>query len=297
MQHGTARHDPTSDLLDSDGRPVGEIGSRLYDPSATELLGCPYADARHGRPMNHTALRQLSAAWPGVLAAARTLAGPGPATVHRAWRAVVAGTRAPAAHRTYVGGPIPRVLSALYKSSLGFSQVLTALLLAQDGMADVPLGSLGNADAFFALLDRERWLVGAEQVCAGPANLIGQMFDALQGAPARPSTVLDSLGNLEQWTDDRVAWVAVQVAHLGAVRELAAERGLDGSVWHTRVAVGLPCLRSVLAQPGRNAEHARRLFHSGDSPVVLERYLAARPTTLDGLEAHRDACLAPLSRR
>ena len=40
--------------------------------------------------------------------------------------------------------PIPVALAALYKTSLGLSQVTAALLLADDGVADAPLAELGD---------------------------------------------------------------------------------------------------------------------------------------------------------
>lgn len=290
MDHGTAEHDPTSDLLDEDGRPVGEIGSRRYDPEATELVQCPYADARQGNPMNHTALRQLSTVWPEVLRAAGALAGPTP-TAHGAWRACIAGTRAPALHHHRYGTPVPRLLSALYKSSLGFSQVLTALLLSEPGLADVPLASLGTPDAFFALLDRERWLVGADQVCAGPRPMIEQMFEAL-ATGGTASTALEGLAPLAPWIDQRTEWIGVQVAFIGAVQDLARTRQLPHRAWRKWVQPGLPCLRSVLARPGRSARHATRLFPSGGSPARVLAFLDQAPSTLEGLADHRARTLA-----
>ncbi len=273
IPHGTPRHDPTSDLIDVDGRPVGEIGSRAYDPAATRLVRCPYPDARRGGLMNQTALRQLSSCFDEVAELAARHVGPIP-TVHAAWRACVAGTRAPAVHHDREGTPIPRPLSAWYKASLGFSQVLTALLLADDGVADAPLAELGDASAFLELLERDRWLVGAEQVCAGPAAMIGRLFDLL--AEGRADGGADA-----PWIDERAAWIGVHVGFLGAVRTLAASATVDPGDLSVALQPTLPCLRSVLAVPGRQAAHARRLFPSGGSPPAVEQFLHEASTASD----------------
>ena len=253
---------------------MGEIGSRHYDPHATEIVRCPYHDARRGGPMNQTAFAQLSRVWHDVLELASWLAGPD-ATVHRAWRAAIAGTRAPAVHAARCDGPVPRPLSALYKASLGFSQVLTAMLLADDGVADAPLGDLGDARSFLALLERDRWLVGAEQVCAGPAPMIAELFDALAqgGPPSAPVPAsLDALAPVDAWIDDRTAWLGVQIVELGARREAAA-RGDMGALPAAN-SPWIPCLRSMFAVPGRRPDHARRLFPAGSVPAPVARLLA-----------------------
>ena len=259
MLDAQAHFDPTADLFDEDGRPIGEVGSTHYERVETELVRCPYADARHGGPMNQSALRQLGEVWSDVRTLASCVAGPH-ATVHRAWRAAIAGTRAPAVFAERAEGPVPRALSAWYKASLGFSQVLTALLLSDEGVADAPLDSLGEADDFLALLERDRWLVGAEQVCAGPASMIAQLFQAL--ADARPDAAwppsLAVLAPLDPWIDARCRWVQHQVEAVlrARVEAAAGQRTLDDP----DLAPGLPCLRGVLAVPGRQPEHAARLF-------------------------------------
>ena len=208
-----------------------------------------------------------------MLAAATWLAQ-GQRTVHGAWRAAIAGTAAPTVHRDRVGGPVPRVLSALYKSSLGFSQVLTALALSDDAVAGLDLGQLGDAASFLALLDDGRWWVGRDQVCAGPAAMIGQMFEALapDDPPARPPRDLAPLGDPAPWIEARVVWVGSQVALLGAARVHAARGDRSAAAI---LDPQLPCLRGVLGVPGRCAHHARRLFPPGATPAEVEALIAA----------------------
>jgi hypothetical protein len=263
------------DLIDADGRPIGELASRVYDRIETEVVACPYRDVRRGLPMNHTALRQLSSCWDEVLAATSALAGAG-ATVHRAWWATIAGTTAPRIHAERFGTPIPRTLSALYKGSLGFSQVLTAMLMSTDGLADEPLTSLGAPEEFLALLDDGRWLVGQVQVCAGPGPMIAQMVEALGGSdPETPPPCLTDLGEATAWAGPAVTWVGLQAAFLGAAGTWLREHGGDPGDVNRYLDPTQPWLRGVVQAPDRRPEHARRLFESGGVPDAVEAFLAA----------------------
>jgi len=268
-----ARH-----LRDADGRPVAELASPLYADTPTSLVACPYADARHGQPMNADALNQLRRVWPDVLATARALAGSAP-TTHQAWRVCVAGLAAPC----LLGDPVPVAVSAWFKTSLGFSQVLTALLLSADGVADAPLAALGSADSFFKPLDDQRWLIGTTQVCAGPQGHIAALFGALSGAPG-PSAIspaLHALAPHADWIDAAVTEVALSVAHLARVAACvrSGDRHLPPreSAW-LRGDVP-PWLRAVHAVPNRPEADALRLFPRGAAPDALHRFLRTPTAT------------------
>lgn len=276
-------HDDGSDLVDEDGRPVGEIGARWWSSAETELVACPYADARHGRPMNQSALRQLGRVWDEVrtTVAAMSAVASEPGTVAGAWQTALAGTAIPTSFASERPGVrVPRALSALCKTSLGFSQLLTALLLSADGVADQRLADLGTSRDFLGLLDREGWLVGDEQVCAGPRDWIGAMFDAFANplAGELPHDVR-TLGRR------RATWVGLQVAWIGAARAKGT------------VEPRLPYLRAVQVQPGRRAHHARRLFVDGDVPDAVEAFLSrlvAEPEAdFARLSTMRDEAVAP----
>lgn len=230
--------------------------------------------------MNRSALRQLGPCWPDVLALARFLAGPGP-TVHGVFAAALTATAIPHAWPT---DPVPRMLSVLYKSSLGMSQITAGLLLADDGVADAPFASLGDDAAFFRFLDDGRWLVGRDQACAGPEALIRELFRAvaMSPEPARRPPVLDGLDV------DGLRSVAVDVAGrqalalLGTTECLAhgVRGGLEGSIADGWLAGSCPAwMRTVLATPGRRPEHVRRLFPEGACPPALERLLREPPAT------------------
>ncbi len=141
--------------------------------------------------------------------------------------------------------------------------------------------SLGDGPSFFAELDRGRWLVGADQVCAGTAPIIRQVFDALVGRTA-PSVLSEEARRIR---DVAPVAVGLHVAHLLA-RQAAARRGEGEPVTEELP----PWLRAVFALPGRPPEHVRRLFPSGATPPIVEKYVAepgqeAFERGLDALDA------------
>lgn len=250
-------------LVDEDGRPVAEVASPAFSSVHTDLVTCPYADVRAGGLMNRSALWQMTATWPDLLASLSALAGPEP-TVSRAWSAAVTGIALPLVSQE----PVPRLTAALFKASLGLSQVFSALLLTDDGVADAPLSALGDAAAFFDALDQGRWLVGAQQVCAGSRPMIEQAFDALGGRGvdrACPTEIANAIGRVGALPP---TVVGLHVAHLASLQRLhRLGQGAPAEAHH-------PWLRAVFAIPDRPPEHARRLFPAGGAPAALERYLA-----------------------
>jgi hypothetical protein len=115
--------------------------------------------------------------WTEVLAAVRWLAGPAP-TVREAWRACAAATGAP----LHIEGPLPRPIAALYKACLGMEQVMLFAALSEPGVAELPLAELGDGVAFLEWMERDGWLVGQRQVCAGPPSMIRELYTALATA-------------------------------------------------------------------------------------------------------------------
>jgi len=189
--------------LDTDGRPLGE-GAAGIEPRRGP---CPYTDGRHGRPMNLDAFEQVRAAWPEVrslLSAAAACEAP---TVHGAWRAtsrcLALGAAAPE--------PIPRAWSALWKTSLGYHQTFTLLILERH-LGDVPLHQLGTGPQFAAWCAREGLLHGQVEVCAGPPAWIAQGFDALVARVPGPFPVADAERFMQRMTDDLRARQAAALA-------------------------------------------------------------------------------------
>lgn len=261
-----------SDRLDEDERPLGEVSSLRYEEARTEVIPCPYADRRRGLPMNRSALRQISLVWPDVLATFRALARERP-TLGQIWRLSLVGITAPLA----APDPVPRGLSALYKTSLGLSQVSTTLLLGADDLAELPFSELGDRDDLFAALDSNGWLLGQLQVCAGSRSMFDQMHEALlgrgSGGEALPIPEPDALADL---ASRAVAAHALWLLRADALRARGAQISLPKLP---------PWLRAVHAEP-RAPEQVRRYFPGGALPEEIEamaRATAETPRELDAL--------------
>ena len=179
-------HDTVADRIDADGRPLDEQTSVISRP-ATRIVRCPYSGSRLGGVMNATAMAQIAQHWPGIHSA---LACDG--TVFGAFRVTTAALLAPEHFvRDHPDQPVPVRLSATYKACLGFHQALLFLLLTAD-IGTTPLVALGTTREFFAWLDRDGFLVGDVEACAGSRSLIEQAFDTLATPRAnRPDPHVD----------------------------------------------------------------------------------------------------------
>ncbi len=242
--------------MDEDGRPCGEVGSDRYGEVATDVVACPYTGARKGGAMNASAWRQMGTCWKKVLSDWRVDVGPRP-DLWRVWEVAIAGVVSPCRHVE----PVPRDVAVRFKASLGIGQVLTAVLLEEDGAGAARFADVATPKAWLDWLELDRWLVGEVQVCAGSPGAIAEVLGAL-GEGSDGASV-----------DDRgdVAIVPRAVA-LMVAEELAGRGRWPQAPW----------LRGVRFRPGRRPAHARRLLRSEDS--ALETLLAARDP-VDGWEA------------
>lgn len=173
-------HTDFQDLLakrDAEGRTLGESASGAVPRRGV----CPYSDGRRGRPMNLDALEQVQRHWPAVCGLMASAAASEPPTVLGAWRA----TSRCLALAAEAPSPVPASWSALWKTSLGFHQVFTLLVLEND-LGATPLAALGTGAQFAAWCARERLLLGDVEVCAGSPAWIARAFDVLQSREGAP---------------------------------------------------------------------------------------------------------------
>lgn len=191
------------DELDEDGRPLGEQASgTAYRKAGVDERPCPYNDRRQltGKSINAAALRQVSKCWPGVIAQFERLAAlhllsndPGThdaLTGHMVWRVHLAALAGPALFKLkHPNTPVPRLLSSIFKTSLGYSSILPSLLLSQPGAASARLYNVLPEDDFFALSDAQHWLIGKTQVCAGSPSFIKQSYRAMSKRPEATQAV------------------------------------------------------------------------------------------------------------
>ncbi|MCP4872501.1 MAG: hypothetical protein GY898_27740 [Proteobacteria bacterium] len=246
-------------LLDVDGRPLGEAASpALYAAAGIDETACPFSGARHGLPMNRAALRQLRSVWSEVLDDLAALHGPDP-TLYGAWRACFRATLRPVVQLDREGADarVSRVEAAAYKTALDFSQVLTFLLLSDDGLGARPLRSFGDGLDLVEQLDQGGWLVGQVQACAGPASSIAELFEVLAAEPG-PDDV-------EPTRDPAVEHAIEVVIRLaGSVLEELEHRRTgpprEGTDASRMLAEGRPSwIRAITAAPGRRAADVSRI--------------------------------------
>jgi hypothetical protein len=252
-------------LQDEDGRPLGEHSVR---PDARELSACPYDDRRRGQPMNTAALAQVVSQWGSILPLLGAAAAQQDGTVSGMWRATAGCVLA----APQAGTPVPRALSALYKTALGLNQALLRLLLATDGLAGRPATELGAGPAFAAWCDREGLLFGREQVCAGSPGQIGAAWDALLAATPGQTPV--SAGAARAFADLQALQLAMMAATYQAQRRGEVVGSVGAAILRKRPFAWLDC------PPDRLPEHVGRLYAAPpswlDGPWDDERYLAVQ---------------------
>lgn len=171
------------DLLDDEGRPVSErrAPSLVKQGVPMELKGCPYHDERQGKPMNVSALAQITKHLDAALSDIRSFGSALPGQ-REDWRRVLIVVldqlAGPAVYmlRTRGNGPAVRAGVAVgHKLAAGYFGVIRELLAreAQGQTREVSVESLGR------FIKETRALIGESEVCAGPPHLISRVSEAL----------------------------------------------------------------------------------------------------------------------
>lgn len=289
------------ELIDEQGRPLGERAIwAAYQSAEVDERPCPFHDRRQEAdlPINAAALRQVIQCWPELLLMLNALTGAWPTSSSHlsgfeVWRVNVAAQCWPLWERFFAPGADARValpLSALFKVTLGFSSFLPMAMLSHEGLADAPMLEALDGEACYALLDREEWLWGVHQVCAGPPRHIIAFYeqlcshDAAAALPARtPPPSLLAMTEIAQELQ-----VALLAAGLGAQsfirRNLLAECPGFGAPTTPELIASWPycmrilelcpsrTLRVVGAMPELRVRLTRRLYPGEHPPEgLLER--------------------------
>ena len=180
------------EYLDVAGRPVGEGRAAAFRHVRTEMQPCPYAGSRHhhSKPMNVSALRQIMPVWEPILTmlswlSQRYRAGQRKEVTTCDDLSLVTSAGVFLAdflvlrrHRPLRSREIPVLISGLYKVCLGF-QLATFLGSMRERFADEKPAPLPDAAGFYDHLEAHELLIGAAEVCAGPAAMIMQAYDAM----------------------------------------------------------------------------------------------------------------------
>jgi hypothetical protein len=159
---------------------------------------CPYAGSRyhHAKPMNVSALRQITPAWEHIVTMLSWLS-----QRYRARQQKDVTTYDDLSLVTSAGvfladflvlrrrqplrwHEIPVLISGLYKVCLGF-QLATFLGSVQERFVDdAAPAPLPDAAGFYARLEEQELLIGEAEVCSGSAAMIMQAYDGMTGGRA-----------------------------------------------------------------------------------------------------------------
>jgi hypothetical protein len=200
------------EYLDVAGRPLGEGRSAAFRHMQTEMQSCPYAGGRHHhvKPMNVSALRNITPAWEQILIMLSWLSRRYQARRETAIRnfddlllvtsggVFLADFLALRRHRPLHSGKFPLLFSGLYKVCLGF-QLATYLGSMQARFAqNQALEPLPDSAGFYEFLEAYELLIGEDEVCAGSPAMIMEAYDAMLGKQAiGPDNLPDECGPLE----------------------------------------------------------------------------------------------------
>jgi len=250
--------------------------------------------------MNATAYAQVEAHWPFILESLRAATGPSAADAFRAtcrlrWLALA------------LPAPLEVPVAATFKTALGLNRPLTSWLLLAPGAASRPLQELVSSAELLERLDREGWLLGSRQVCAGPPGRIREAWDALSDPRDADTLPADALAVADRATDLVVSLWAI----LGATREaLRAGHGEEAPTWSPvgPVSEDWPQVLRLLRMEGPGAlvrevprfepEWALHVYDRPPAPVEDAvrgaRDALARPTPLAALDVVWDACVRQL---
>jgi hypothetical protein len=268
------------DHRDAEGRALGEhrASAHVRDAIPMALKACPYAGSRfqHPRPMNVSALKQLTRHWDDALAGIawvrqqylkrRSL----PALQHdRDCLAVgeaIAAIPAFLTHRAEraVGdGELDPRVAALYKVIIGINRVYAILISGQMMSAGQQRAPVSAPEDIATFAETGGFLVGGEQVCAGSARQIADAVAALiAGGPPAPAA----------WLPPMLAPVERFLAFAHAMRRLAAAKLL----FKTATTLALLELGSAPALPAALRATVEALVAAHDAPGTIRNFAATR---------------------
>ena len=304
-------------VLDDDGRPVGEQRApALYEATPTELKRCPYPGSRnhHERPMNLSALRQMTQSWPQILVALagwqRKYAERTPRTSYDyfdLWKVCFQASALPV-YWMYENAPrtpdarVPVFASAVYKVLLGIVGVAGELAMMESLRKRHLLVRLSHRgplyafspSAFHEYVEVKQQLIGAKEVCAGPKKLIEEAMKSLMlgeanGAfPAHPfEGLIEDADRFYEFVDEAARLAMAHFAYVLSTRKLLAPAP---SGWRPGGGEGRAQLRAAWqrmleAQRGDTVEACKAL------DGVPPRYVRTVIATL----AEREPALADLT--
>ena len=196
---------------DTDGRPIGELGSSIASTLAVpfQLKSCPYGDGRYGKPMNVSALRQMTLHWPELLRATAYLrraylrrAGCTSVTTWHLWRmtrfiTALAPFLMRRAREPVADGALSTTLCSLLKVAQGLHITAATMLHRDLGQLDERI----DPEAFIRFTDEtDAYMHPSGRACSAPPHMIAEAVALMvDGSDAvRPGGEVEPmLGDLE----------------------------------------------------------------------------------------------------
>jgi hypothetical protein len=181
---------------------------------------------------------------------------------------------------------LSRELAALYKVTIGFSELLAALLLDETIDAD---GTIAEEDVLFAWLEARPFLIGQRQVCAGTRSQIMAVWRALR-ENGEPTPMVDwNAPWVVPAIDALIELAALAASAAGAARAYVMNGTLDEVPSMSDFDRHPTCLRLFMSESvprlcetlrtcrGAGAAHPSLLFAAAEVPASLRSFLHALP--------------------
>ncbi|MEM1349794.1 MAG: hypothetical protein AAGI01_14625 [Myxococcota bacterium] len=294
---------------DADGRPLGERAQdAAYHAAGVEERACPFQDERQGAPapvINMAALRQVRGHWGELLEHVRWAGRLHCADGVRMTWAQLARVVSSVHGTPVVWGLkhpdqlIPRRLSALFKTTLGFSKLFPTMILDDEERAPRVVREEFTPRAFFTWLDEGHWLIGSHQVCAGSTRSIMEYFDALTAPWSGPAKAPEGVGEqaARAMGEEGVTLFAQALGACAMAGQIAATGELDEApgfasgeaapeeraawpVWFDVFdAAHAPCAEQIRQRPFASPLLPALLFVDGEYPDDLVAFWRALEST------------------
>lgn len=185
---------------DDEDRPLGENKApfEYKKDVAMQQSVCQYSDSRymHYKPMNVSALKQVTKHWPSVINSfnfARKFyllenstkqENTTQITLLDLYKITLTGYIAPSyliyhSESLFADGKIPASIAVIYKASAGLVSVVQLMLLKGIVTGSYHKDTIVDPEMVFSFADNEGLFIGAQEVCAGPPNMIKELLEAI----------------------------------------------------------------------------------------------------------------------
>ncbi len=200
---------------DSENRLLGEnkVPFEFHTDEPMELVECPYAGSRHKhfKPMNVSALKQITSHWSEILNAFCCLRSfllsqktGSKITILDLYKLSIAGYLMPSflfyrAKDAFVDGELPAVVATIYKASLGLVNAVQVMLTKRLVLSRYNEQMEVSAEAFYLFAENEKLFIGPWEVCAGTPNQIKELLKVMLSDKIDETAQIPLINNLSDY--------------------------------------------------------------------------------------------------